>query len=622
MSLIARAIIRIEKIKTWQGIGQRQAHNDRSKNTPNADPDRQDLNQEYVNLADQRIVKLVAERMRAAGLGKPRERAVLCVEVLMTGGPQANVWQRDAQTGLAADMRGSAWEQHCLTWAKREWGDNLVAMHLHQDEKTPHFQCFVVPVLGKGGGRAGEVGTEPNCAARLSARDMFSPTTLSQLQTDFAEAMQPFGLERGIKGSRAKHKTMRQMYALGSETAAEVAALVAPTPARPFDLTEPPLMGRERWRREQEEKINAEIARQVGAVNERLGTVGAVATATSGAAEQSERSRTWADDSLQKVDAARQEVAALKDQVTSEVGQAQAERARHAADLDRLLLQVAQGTLPAELLQRGQELAAEQLEALRREWAVVPALRAQAEQAQRTGDIYLEADLRGMVIPAAEKQLAEYRAQAQATPAGRVLLAELENGDRLAQAQQRETERQAAEAREKDRVAQVARDAQQRKDDRVAQELRAAQEEEAKKERQEAAVRAAAEAIKTRHRDTEMDALETARHQYGWNGREVVRVRVEPDQVARIQQSIGSSAIRDEAPGTDGRIGISLVYNPNASTWPVSHVVDKVRAANGEVFERPQDTARREKNTQTDISRAKGIDEQQNLSKGPKQQER
>ncbi|TVT36914.1 hypothetical protein FNT36_23885 [Hymenobacter setariae] len=499
---VAHAIIRIEKIKTRQGIGQRQAHNDRSKYTPNADESRSHLNQEYLNTENQAIVKLVDKRMEAAGLGKPKEGAVLCVEVLITAGPKAEIWQRDKQTGEAADMRGSEWEKETLAWAKREWGDNLVAMKLHQDEKTPHFQCFVVPILGKGGGLAGEVNLENSKGARLSARDMFSPQTLSQLQTDFAEAMQPFGLERGIKGSRAEHKTMRQMYALGGEKAAEIAPLVEPIEPQPFVLATPPrsLFGKglEEWRAKQQEEINAEIARQVEAANKRLGTVGAVAVAASGAAEESERSRTWAGDSLQKADAARNEAKNAQDEVKKEASQAQAERERHAAELDKVLLQVAQGALPADLLQRGQDLVAQQMDDLRQAWPVPAALRVQAEQAEKAGDYGLVAELRYGKVLEAEQQVALCREQVQVTPAGRALIAELEEADRkaLAEAQKQVEAQQAAETREKERVAEqerLAREqaAEQARAQRAAQE-QAVQEEEARKTQQAATDAAAA----------------------------------------------------------------------------------------------------------------------------------
>lgn len=141
---------------------------------------------------------------------------------------------------------------------------------------------------GPGGGLAGEAGLAHRKGARLSARDMFSPANLSQLQTDFADAMQPFELERGIKGSRAHHKTMQQMYALGGEAAAEVAAPVA---SQPFALPLPPMLtGREEWRQQQQ----AAHDHREGAMNEQLHRVGAVAAAAAGAAAQSERSRAWA----------------------------------------------------------------------------------------------------------------------------------------------------------------------------------------------------------------------------------------------------------------------------------------------------------------------------------------
>lgn len=608
---MAHAIIRIQKAKTRQGISQRQAHNDRSKYTPNADEARRDMNQEYLNTENQAVVKLMDKRMEEAGLGKPKKGAVLCVEVLITAGPTAEIWQRDKQTGEAADMRGSEWEKHTLAWAKREWGDNLVAMKLHQDEKTPHFQCFVVPILGKNGGLAGEVNLEESKGARLSARDMFSPQTLSQLQTDFAEAMKPFGLERGIKGSRAKHKTMQQMYALGGEKAAEIAPLVKPVEPQPFVLAIPPRSlfgnGLEAWRSKQQEEINAEIARQVGAANERLGTVGAVAVAASGAAEESERSRTWAGDSLQKAEAAQGEA-------KQEASQAQAERARHAAEFDKVLLQIAQGTLPADLLQRGQNLMAQQLDDLRQAWQAVPALRIQADQAEREGKYDKVAELRCDKILVAEQQVAACRAQVEATPAGQKLIAELEKADRDAKAAEEHKVQEAAEARKRELIAEQERNDQAREAAKIAQTNRLVQEEEAKKARKEADVESAAEARKNLHHTTEMDAMEKAHREAGW-GKNVVRVRVAEDEVAPIQKFIGSSAIRDAEPGADGLIGVNISYNPGAMVWPISRVVDRTLENKGEVFERPQDATNREKSTQAEISNAQHLVQQQNRDK-------
>jgi hypothetical protein len=50
---------------------------------------------------------------------------------------------------------------------------------------------------------------------KLNCRALFggSRYRLSELQDDFALAMKPLGLERGIKGSRAKHTEVRKYYA-------------------------------------------------------------------------------------------------------------------------------------------------------------------------------------------------------------------------------------------------------------------------------------------------------------------------------------------------------------------------------------------------------------------------
>ena len=45
-----------------------------------------------------------------------------------------------------------------------------------------------------------------NCRALLGG----SRYRLSELQDDFAAAMKPLGLERGIKGSKAKHTEVRK----------------------------------------------------------------------------------------------------------------------------------------------------------------------------------------------------------------------------------------------------------------------------------------------------------------------------------------------------------------------------------------------------------------------------
>lgn len=69
--------------------------------------------------------------------------------------------------------------------------ENVINATVHMDEATPHMHLGVVPVTADG---------------RLSAKDIFTPLELKQLQTDFAEKVgKPFQLERGKEGSETKH---------------------------------------------------------------------------------------------------------------------------------------------------------------------------------------------------------------------------------------------------------------------------------------------------------------------------------------------------------------------------------------------------------------------------------
>lgn len=69
--------------------------------------------------------------------------------------------------------------------------ENVINATVHLDESTPHMHLGIVPVTKDG---------------RLSAKELFTPTELKSLQTDFAKVVgAKFGLERGQEGSQAKH---------------------------------------------------------------------------------------------------------------------------------------------------------------------------------------------------------------------------------------------------------------------------------------------------------------------------------------------------------------------------------------------------------------------------------
>ena len=114
--------------------------------------------------------------------------------------------------------RLNSWIDANLKWLKDTFGEeNLVSCVLHMDEKTPHLHATVVPIVTGERvrrKREGEKKYETKSGPRLSADDVMRRTKLHEYQNSYAAAMKPFGLQRGIIGSTAKHQVNSDYYRL------------------------------------------------------------------------------------------------------------------------------------------------------------------------------------------------------------------------------------------------------------------------------------------------------------------------------------------------------------------------------------------------------------------------
>jgi hypothetical protein len=248
-----KAVCRVAKVKGAGSIGGKSDHNYRQGHVPNADPERLHLNHEYV-LNYENLAKAIDARLHHAGLDHVRKDAVKGMEFILTASPEA--FKRDQTGQFTGDYRESDWVKANLEFMKQSYGSNLVAFTLHQDEKTPHIHAIVVPI------------TPDN---RLCAKELFTPKTLRQLQTDYAAAMKPFGLERGIEGSRAQHVDMKHIYGLQQAQRQEIQKELTPLQqeSQPLQVSKPDmldLLNLERWRQQQEAQINAEYNRRLAEV--------------------------------------------------------------------------------------------------------------------------------------------------------------------------------------------------------------------------------------------------------------------------------------------------------------------------------------------------------------------
>jgi archaellum component FlaC len=88
------------------------------------------------------------------------------------------------------------------------------------DEKTPHIHTTIVPLVTgerrkaeaeKNNGKK-KYRKKPKDTVRLYADDVTTRDNLERFQDTYAEKMQKYGLERGIKGSEARHISTLQYY--------------------------------------------------------------------------------------------------------------------------------------------------------------------------------------------------------------------------------------------------------------------------------------------------------------------------------------------------------------------------------------------------------------------------
>ncbi len=231
------AIIRVEKhtsLGTIAGIGH---HLDRTRETPNADPERANLNRtwngcEWVPWGDterQPGAHLAAIQARLDDFkkrgGKIQANAVLAIEVLTSASPEAF-----KDPGF--DFEGWLQAQH--DYLAATFGpQTIVSMVLHLDEETPHVHALVVPELQRVEKR-GKKPADPSKQRPAKLKPVLAAShwidgraKLAALQTDYASAMARFGLRRGKERSGARHVPVGEYYAQGAALVAQIEQLQA-----------------------------------------------------------------------------------------------------------------------------------------------------------------------------------------------------------------------------------------------------------------------------------------------------------------------------------------------------------------------------------------------------------
>lgn len=209
------AVLHLEKAK---GTDSRMsAHIERTVHPKNADRTRTHLNRELVQFPEgvRNRTQAIAHRIETAGIRrKVSASQVKAIRILLTGS------NKDMKQ-MEAEGRIEDWCNDSLKWIRETYGEqNLVSAVLHMDEKTPHTHATVIPIVTGERRKAGQ--EEQNGKkkyrkknpqdVRLCADDVMARHRLKHYQDTYAQAMNKYGLQRGVDGSLARHISTMQYY--------------------------------------------------------------------------------------------------------------------------------------------------------------------------------------------------------------------------------------------------------------------------------------------------------------------------------------------------------------------------------------------------------------------------
>ncbi len=191
-------------------------HIERKTIPKNADPTRTHLNRELVEFPDgvSDRTEAISHRIRTAGIKrKITPDQVRAIRIVLSG-------THEDMMKIQDEGRLDEWCDDNLQWLHRTFGkENTVSAVLHMDEHTPHIHATVVPIVTGERRKAKKKQTEGKRSyrkkantVRLCADDVLTREKLVTYHDSYARVMEKYGLQRGVRGSEARHTTTAQYY--------------------------------------------------------------------------------------------------------------------------------------------------------------------------------------------------------------------------------------------------------------------------------------------------------------------------------------------------------------------------------------------------------------------------
>ena len=192
------------------------AHIERTVSPANANAELTHLNRELIEFPDgvSSRTEAIKHRIDTAGLQrKIGKNQITAFNVLLSG-------SNEEIKQLQSNGKLDEWCRDNLDWLRKTYGaDNVVSAVLHLDETTPHIHATVVPIVTterkkkkhEEQAKKRYRKKSPN-AARLCLDEIMSRDKLKEYQDTYAQAMAKYGLQRGVRGSDARHIGTSEYY--------------------------------------------------------------------------------------------------------------------------------------------------------------------------------------------------------------------------------------------------------------------------------------------------------------------------------------------------------------------------------------------------------------------------
>ena len=192
------------------------AHIERFIIPKNADPTRTHLNRRLIEYPDgvKDRSAAIQRRLEEAGLTrKIGSNQVRAIRINVSG-------THEDMERIEKEGRLDEWCDDNLQWLHRTFGkENTVSAVLHMDEHTPHIHATIVPIVTGERRKAKKKQTEGKRSyrkkantVRLCADDVLTREKLVAYHDSYAKVMEKYDLQRGVRGSEARHTTTAQYY--------------------------------------------------------------------------------------------------------------------------------------------------------------------------------------------------------------------------------------------------------------------------------------------------------------------------------------------------------------------------------------------------------------------------